>query len=136
MGIMAGIKSLMGFGGVSETISGIVKKIAGTELPPDQAMELVTKYHQVTKHQSPARRFIAVTVTLMWALLGAAWLTSAIISRVFYDVAYSDDGAEIANQMTLLAGDVSTFMSDNVSTHFTVIVMFYFTVQLVNGIKN
>lgn len=125
----------MGFGGVSETITGIVKKIAGTELPPDQAMDLVTRYQQATKHQSPARRFIAVTVTLIWSSLAFVWLVSAIASRVFYDVSYSDNGAEILNQMTLLAGDVSIFMSDNVSTHFTVIVLFYFTVQLVNGVK-
>lgn len=43
MSILSGIKTVMGFGGVSETVTGIVKKISGTDLPPDKAVELLVK---------------------------------------------------------------------------------------------
>lgn len=135
MGIMSGIKTVMGFGGVSDTVNGIVKKIAGTDLPPDKAVELLVKYQNATKHQSPARRFIAACVTLAWLALGFVWLVAKIIARAFSEPVYNESGKEVLSSMSLLASDVSAFMSENVTTPFGLVLGFYFTMGIINSAR-
>ena len=124
----------MGFGGVSETVTGIVKKISGTDLPPDKAVELLVKWQDATSHQSPARRFIAITVTLVWVFFASVWAVSKICGRVFYDVVYVN-GEEVLNSLTLLSNEVSRFMVDNINVPFSIVMGFYFTMAVVNSAR-
>jgi len=135
MGIMTGIKAVMGFTGVSDTVNGIVKKIAGTDILPSDAMDLLIKYQEATKHQSIPRRFIAVVITLAWAMLAFFWLLFKVIGRLCFALVYDSNGDEVLNRVVLLSNEISQFMIDIVNTPFAIVIAFYFTMKIVNGVK-
>lgn len=106
------IKSFFGFNGVGETALKIVDKLAGTDWTPQQQAEFILKYHEVTKHQSPARRMIATAIVAEHFILAMAWL------------GYTAFG----NDVTALA--ISTFLSSNVNLTMDIIVSFYFIIHM------
>lgn len=121
------IKSVFGFSGVGETALKIVEKVTGTDDSPDKKREFLLAWVAATKHQSPMRRVIASSITFMWLLLCLAWLVNTIIGRYVY--------GEVLNPATVLAADISAFMSLNINEYFALIVGFYFVMSITNGIK-
>lgn len=121
------IKTVFGFSGVSDTALKIVDKIAGTDWTAKEKAQYVLDYQEATKHQSPARRFIAMCVCFVWIVLILTWLTASIIGRFAYD--------EVLNPGTVLAADVSAFMDLNITNPFNIILAFYFTTQILQGLK-
>ena len=93
--------------------------MAGTDWTPAQKAEFLLKHAEVTKHQSPMRRFIAGSYTLAWLLMILTWLSASIYGR-----------ALSAPNALLLAGDVSTFMGSNVNIAMNGILAFYFLINI------
>jgi len=122
------IKKVFGFQGVSDTALKIVEKISGTDWTAKEKAQYVLDYQNATKHQSPARRFIAMCVCFVWIVLILTWLVASIIGRFAYDTTL--------NAGTVLAADVSAFMDLNITNPFNIILAFYFTTQILNGLKN
>jgi len=121
------IKKVFGFQGVSDTALKIVEKISGTDWTAKEKAQYVLDYQNATKHQSPARRFIAMCVCFVWIVLILTWLVASIVGRFMYD--------EVLNPGTVLAADVSAFMDLNITNPFNIILAFYFTTQILQGLK-
>ena len=121
------IKAVFGFSGVGDTALKIVEKVTGTDDSPDKKREFILAWEAATKHKSPMRRIIAASITFMWLLLCVAWLVNTIIGRYVYD--------EALNPGTVLAADISAFMSLNINEYFALIVGFYFVMNIVSGVK-
>lgn len=119
MGFFTLIKKAFGFDGVSETALKIVDKIAGTDWTPQQRADFILKHAEVTKYQSPTRRFIALAYTLEWLILCNSWLVSQLIARVFE-----------SSQALLFSKEVETFMSSNINLAMSGILAFYFLTNL------
>ena len=121
------IKTVFGFNGVGDTALGIINKIAGTDWTAKEKAQYVLDYQEATKHQSPARRFIAMCVCFVWIMLILTWLVASVVGRFVYD--------EVLNPGTVLAADVSAFMDLNITNPFNIILAFYFTTQILQGLK-
>lgn len=115
MSIWSGVKSFLGFDGVTNTALKIVDKIAGTDWTPEQKADYTLKYMEATKHQSPTRRVLAILISSAWLMFGTVWVVSAGLGNYF--------GIQGAEQM---ASDVLEFMEANVNVSFNLIVSFYF----------
>jgi len=122
------IKGLFGVSSVVDSATKIVDRIAGTDWLPQQKADFLLQYVEATKHQSPARRFIATMIAMVWLLMTVSWLASSIFGRFFYD--------EALNPGTVLAADISAFMSLNINEGFGLILMFYFGVHGVSVLSS
>lgn len=121
------LAKVFGASGVTDSALKIVDKIAGTDWTAKEKAQYVLDYQEATKHQSPARRFIAMCVCFVWILLILTWLVASIVGRFAYE--------EILNPGTVLAADVSAFMDLNITNPFNIILAFYFTTQILQGLK-
>ena len=146
MGIIAGIKAILGFDGVANTALKIVDKIAGTDWTPKEKSEFLLKYQEATKHQSPARRFIAIAFTVGMALFGFAYLSAGAVAHIYIfiattgetlaEVSASQNLAEIRIKPLLtLQNDSYVYMKEVLSNPMTWILGFYFAVDIGSKIK-
>jgi hypothetical protein len=119
--MLAFIKGLFGVSSVVDSATKIVDRIAGTDWLPQQKADFLLQYMEATKHQSPARRFIATMIAMVWLLMTVSWLVSSVVGRFIYD--------EALNPGTVLAADISAFMNLNINEGFGLILMFYFGVH-------
>lgn len=115
---------IFGTSGVTGSALKVVDKLAITD---KEKAQYVLDYQSATKHQSPARRFIAVCIMLVWVLLIMSWLAGTIAGR------FCMDGA--LNAGTVFAADVSAFLALNITDPFNIILAFYFTTQILQGLK-
>ena len=122
------IKGIFGFSSVIDSATKIVDKIAGTDWLPQQKADFLLQYMESTRHQSPARRFIATMIAMVWLLMAVCWLISSGVGRFFYD--------EALNPGTVLAADISAFMSLNINDGFSMILAFYFGVHGVSVLSS
>ena len=121
------LTKIFGFSGVGDTALKIVDKIAGTDWTAKEKAQYVLDYQNATKHQSPARRFIAICIALIWVGLVVTWTVASVVGRFAYDTAL--------NPGTVLAADISAFIDLNITNPFNIILAFYFTTQILNGLK-
>jgi hypothetical protein len=118
------VKSLFGFDTVVNTATKIVDKIAGTDWTPKDKADFLINYANATKHQSPARRFIAMLVTIVWFVL-------VLIMALSYVAGNAISSPEIL----MIAKDVKTMLADLIKEPFNYIIMFYFAMGILNGVK-
>lgn len=121
------LAKVFGASGVTDSALKIVDKLAGTDWTAKEKAQYVLDYQEATKHQSPARRFIAVCIALVWVVLILSWLAGTIAGRFFMDGAL--------NAGTVFAADVSAFVALNITDPFNIILAFYFTTQILSGLK-
>ena len=119
MSWLSAVKTVFGFDGVGESTLKIVDKIAGTDWTPTEKAEFILKHAEVTKYQSPMRRFIAGAYTVAWLLLVLVWAASTVIGRSL--------GAEAG---VLIADDIVAFMSSNINLAMSGILAFYFLTNM------
>ena len=115
------IKELFGIDAVVSSATKIIDKIAGTDWTSKEKADWIVQYMGATKHQSPARRFIAVSVTLVWCLMIITWLAGVIVGQAL-DVTAA----------TNIANAVKIFMADTITEPFNYVIMFYFAVAALN----
>lgn len=118
---------IFGVSGVTDSALKIVDKLAGTDWTAKEKAQYVLDYQEATKHQSPARRFIAICIMVVWSLLIMSWLVGTIVGRFFMEGAL--------NAGTVFAADVSAFVAMNITDPFNIILAFYFTTQILQGLK-
>lgn len=118
------IKGLFGFDSVVNTATKIIDKVAGTDLTPTEQLDFVLKYQEATKHQSPARRFIAIMVTLVWVFLLALMVGFYIFGSMFN----VDSSIEVSIY-------ISNVMAELIKEPFNYIIGFYFVIAVANGIR-
>lgn len=118
------LKGLLGADKVVDSAMRIVDKIAGTDFTSKEKAEFVLNYQRETKHQSPARRFIAIALTCTWVAMVALYIAGLVIEHLL-----AIDGA--AGFSVALKG----FMYENLKEPFNYVIMFYFGIAALNGIK-
>lgn len=146
MSFLAGLKAFFSFEGVANSALKIVDKIAGTDWTPKEQADWILKYQEATKHQSPARRFIAIAFTLGMALFGFTYLASGCLASLYVFFASNGDTlAQLTNSQNLaeirvkplieLQNDCIIYMKDVISNPMTVILGFYFFVDFGSKFK-
>ncbi|AZU97851.1 TMhelix containing protein [Vibrio phage LP.2] len=118
------IKGLFGVDAVVDTATKIIDKIAGTDWTAKEKADWILQYQSATKHQSPARRFIAMLVSLVWFVVVSAMALSYIIGNVLS-----------SPEVLMIAKDMKSIMQDVLLEPFNLIIGFYFAMGIVNGIK-
>ena len=118
------IKSLFGMDAVVNSATKIIDKIAGTDWTAKEKADWVLSYQQATKNQSPARRFIAISVTLIWFLVMLGMIVGYLVG----------DLLEMSRAL-IFANDMKMVIKDQISEPFNYVIMFYFAMGAINSIK-
>ena len=121
------LTALFGISGVSDTALKIIDRVAGTDWTDKEKAQFILDYQEATKHQSPARRIIAIAIAFVWVVLIMSWFVASAVGRFAYDTAL--------NPGTVLAADISAFIDLNITSPFNIILAFYFTTQILSGLK-
>lgn len=146
MSFLAGLKAFFSFEGVANSALKIVDRIAGTDWTPKEQADWILKYQEATKHQSPARRFIAVAFTLGMALFGFTYLMAGATAHAYIfmattgdtlaQVAASQNISEIrAKPLLALQNDCYVYMKEVIANPMTWILGFYFAVDVGSKFK-
>ncbi|QIW88960.1 hypothetical protein phiV208_29 [Vibrio phage phiV208] len=118
------IKSLFGFDSVVNTTTKIIDKIAGTDWQPKDKADFIIRYQEATKHQSVARRVIALMVTFVWFVIVLSMVAAYIAGNILS-----------SPEVLMIAKDMKSVANEQISQPFNLVIGFYFTVQILNGIK-
>lgn len=123
--IGAFLGSLLGSSKATDTAIDFIRKAGDLDqMSAQEKSKFILDYLAATKHQSPVRRFLAVTVTFMWAVLIVSWMVLCVAGNLF----------GIEGSITT-AGLFFTMIKE-VSPFFTTVIAFYFTGQLINSWKS
>ena len=118
------IRSLFGIDTVVNTATKIIEKIAGTDWTAKEKADWILRYQDATKHQSLARRFIAILVSFVYSILIATLAVSYIVGNV-----------TSSPEILMIAKDIKMLMKDLILEPFNYIIMFYFALGAINSIK-
>lgn len=132
MGILAGLKKLLGFESVIESATKIVDRIAGTDWTPTQKADFIINYQNATKHQSLPRRCIALAVTFVWLLCVFIWLFATVWLNVAG--AAAESGELITGSAAWAIGlqaDIEGFIANQIDKPFNIVIGFYFLTQMI-----
>ena len=112
------IKGFFGSSGVMDTANDAIRKLGGLDdINSKERVDAFISVVKETKHQSPARRFIAILVTLVWAMLIMVWTLTTYLGEVS------------------TADSIKVFMGEVVREPFNFIIGFYFVSHILSGIK-
>jgi len=104
--------------GVMKTADDALRKLGGLdELNSKERVDAFVTVLKETKHQSPARRFIATLVTAVWATLVLSWLLFTSFGN------------------PSIALEIQEFMVATIREPFNYIIGFYFVSQILSGVK-
>lgn len=118
------MKGLFSFNSVVETATKLVSKIAGTDWTAKEKAEWILQYQQATKHQSPARRFVAILVSIVWFAVVLIMVASYLIGNLIS-----------SPEVLMIAKDMKSVMKDLILEPFNYVIMFYFALGAVNSLK-
>ncbi|QGT52250.1 TMhelix containing protein [Vibrio phage MZH0603] len=122
--MIALLSKLFAFDSVVNTGTKIIDKIAGTDWTSKEKAEWLLKYQEATRHQSLARRFIALSVTVIWCLLVTVMIVSYIIGNIFS-----------IPEVLMIAKDMKMVMKDLVVEPMNLVIGFYFAINIIQGFK-
>ena len=104
-----------------------LRKIGGLdELNGKDKAEFILAYIAASKHQSPTRRFIAIMMSIGFAVFAAVWLISTVSMYLYLFFGGSPVNAESLN---LLRGDIFTMCKEILLQPVNIIISFYFIVD-------
>lgn len=96
----------------------IVRKISGTDgMTEKEKAAFIIKYLETTQHQSLPRRIVALVITALYAIIVISWVIAVWLSF--------DEAAE----------KFKDFLLEVLNNPFTLILTFYFTINIVRGLK-
>lgn len=137
----AWIAGIFSNGRGADVALNIVEKISGTDWTPKEQAQFVIDYQNATKHQSAARRFIAIAFTFGMALFGFVYIATSALAYLYVffsstgdtlaQVAASQNLAEIrVKPLLTLKNDAYVYMKEVLSNPMTWILGFYFAVDI------
>jgi hypothetical protein len=104
-----------------------LRKIGGLdELNGKEKSEFILAYIAASKHQSPTRRFIAIMMSIGFAIFAATWLITTIAMYVYLFLGGSPISADSLN---LLRGDIFMMCKEILLQPVNIIISFYFIVD-------
>ena len=105
---------------LQDTAIDAVRKLGNLdEMSMQEKSDFLLQYMNATKHQSPVRRLIALVLSALFGLLIVTWLVAAGFGYYFNIVASLE-----------FAGAVKMFLTDVVQTPFSIILSFYFVLNI------
>lgn len=105
---------------LTDTAIDGIRKIGGLdEMNGEQKAKFIIDYLNATKHQSLARRFIALSLTFIYGLFLIVWLVATCLGW----------GLGIPSPL-LLADAVYEFMKEIILNPFNIILSFYFVMNM------
>jgi len=105
---------------MQDTAIDAVRKLGNLdEMSMQEKSDFLLQYMNATKHQSPVRRLIALVLSVLFGLLIVTWLVAAGVGYYFDIVASLE-----------FAGAVKMFLVDVVQTPFSIILSFYFVLNI------
>lgn len=120
MGIVGWVASIFASSKVQDLAIDGLRQVSGlNDMTAKEQTEYIIKYIEVTKHQSPMRRLIAFTLTLLYALVIVLWLGSSLVGYYWGYVPALE-----------FSGAIKMFMSDVIVQPFNIILSFYFVTQI------
>ena len=120
MPVIGWIASLFASSKVQDLAIDGLRQVSGlNDMTAKEKSDYIIKYIEVTKHQSPMRRLIAFTLTMLYASVIILWLGSTAVGYYM--------GIPAALE---LAGAVKMFMGDVIVQPFNIILSFYFVTQI------
>tara|TARA_R110002074_G_scaffold195878_7_gene362465 strand:+ start:806 stop:1177 length:372 start_codon:yes stop_codon:yes gene_type:complete len=122
--MIALLSKLFAFDSVVNTGTKIIDKIAGTDWTSKEKADWLLKYQEATRHQSPARRFIAIAITSIWCLLVTVMTVSYIIGNIFSQP-----------EVLMIAKDMKMIMKDIVAEPMNLVIGFYFAINILQSLK-
>ena len=109
---------------LTDTAIDAMRKMGGLdEMQDKEKAAFLLSYIDKTKHQSEARRFIALVVVGLWAIVLMLWLITSGVGTIL----------ELSNVM-LYAADLKLLMKEQVKDPFTIILSFYFVINIVQKV--
>ena len=112
MSILATIAGLFATQKTADTALNIIDRLATSGMTDKEKADFVIKYQETTKHQSPARRFIAIMVASFWLLVAVVWLALVVASTWF----------DVMDQIRM----VRQFVGEMILEPMNLIMVFYF----------
>lgn len=100
-------------------IDGIRKMGGLDEMDAEAKAKFLLDYMAATKHQSPMRRFIALTMTIIYGLFVLSWIAAMGIGYAF--------DADAAVQFAVANRE---YFSDVLATPFSLVLSFYFLTNI------
>lgn len=142
-----GIMSLFSTEGAGNTALKIVEKISGTDWTPQQQAQFVIDYQNATKHLSLARRFIALSFTVGFALFGFIYLSAGVTAYFYVFFASSGENlsALVASQniaeirvkpLLQLQNDCVIYAKTTLLSPISIILGFYFAIGGISKLKS
>lgn len=105
---------------MQDTAIDAVRKLGGLdEMSAKEKSQFLLDYMQQTKHQSPVRRLIALSLTVAYSTILLVWILAAGVGYLWtYTPAIE------------YAGAVKMFMESTLVQPFNIILSFYFVTQI------
>jgi len=123
-GIAGFFGSLFNSSKLTDTAIDAMRKMGGlNEMQDKEKAAFILSYIEKTKHQSETRRFIALLVVGIWAIILMLWVIMSGVGTIL----------ELSNVM-LYAADLKLVIKDQVKDPFTIILSFYFIVNIVQKV--
>lgn len=123
-GMTAFFGSLFNSSKLTDTAIDAMRKMGGlNEMQDKEKAAFLLSYIDKTKHQSETRRFIALLVVGIWAIILMLWVIMSGVGTIL----------ELSNVM-LYAADLKLVIKDQVKDPFTIILSFYFIVNIVQKV--
>ena len=123
-GIAGFLGSLFNSSKLTDTAIDAMRKMGGLdEMADKEKASFLLSYIDKTKHQSETRRFIALVVVGIWAIMILLWLVMSGIGTLL----------EFSNFM-MYAADIKLELKDLIKDPFTIILSFYFIVNIVQKV--
>lgn len=119
------ISGLLGTDKAANLAIDMIRDKAGlNEMTGKEQAQFVLDYMATTKHQSPVRRLLAVTVLFVWALFILGWGVLCVVGNML-DV-----------QGAITTASLFFTMIKEVSPYFAGCMAFYFGAGIVNSAKS
>lgn len=131
---------------LGDTAVDVLRNVTGAnDLPAGERLAFVNRFMELTKHQSPTRRNIAIMITVGMMVFTGAYLIACALETayMFFAVDISDMKAAVASQnlAKIKVAPLVSFQNDmllmmeRLSIPFGAIYGFYFATQTVARIK-
>lgn len=110
-----------------------IRKLGGLdEMNDKEKADWLLKYLEITKHQSPMRRLIALAFVVGLMLFTGLWLIATILFRVGMGLGWAP---AFNGQMDLLADDLFMMCKEIILQPVNLIVTFYFVTDIAKRMK-
>jgi hypothetical protein len=111
---------------MTDTAIDAIRKVGNLdEMSQQEKADFIIKYLNTTKHQSVARRFIAILLAILYAFCIIVFVIGAAVGHGF-DM----------DSMINFSDNLKVFMTDVILMPFNLVLSFYFVINIAEKLKS